>query len=162
MDLAASIQVVIEEIIIKLAITLKEETGINNLCLAGGVALSGVWAPTPHLPVRTSSNASCNAATEAVARFYPKSARCRPASLQRQWQHRQKPIKILPVAEKAHQQLQIVASARAIKIRKTPSDPWLPPPLALNLPLLSKIIASVKFQISERFRHHSESRRLSL
>ena len=42
MDLAASIQVVIEEIIIKLAITLKEETGINNLCLSGGVALNCV------------------------------------------------------------------------------------------------------------------------
>ncbi len=41
-DLAASIQAVIEEIVIKLAKSLKEETGINNLCLAGGVALNCV------------------------------------------------------------------------------------------------------------------------
>ena len=42
MDLAASIQVVTEEIIIKLAKSLREETGINKLCLAGGVALNCV------------------------------------------------------------------------------------------------------------------------
>ena len=42
MDLAASIQVVTEEIVIKLARTLRKETGIRNLCLAGGVALNCV------------------------------------------------------------------------------------------------------------------------
>ena len=42
MDLAASIQVVTEEIVLKLAKSLREETGINNLCLAGGVALNCV------------------------------------------------------------------------------------------------------------------------
>ncbi len=42
MDLAASIQVVTEEIVIKLARSLKKETGLNNLCLAGGVALNCV------------------------------------------------------------------------------------------------------------------------
>lgn len=42
MDLAASIQVVTEEIVLKLAKSLKEETGIKNLCLAGGVALNCV------------------------------------------------------------------------------------------------------------------------
>ena len=42
MDLAASIQVVTEEIVIKLAKTLKKETGIKNICLAGGVALNCV------------------------------------------------------------------------------------------------------------------------
>jgi len=42
MDLAASIQVVTEEIILKLAKSLKEETGIKHLCLAGGVALNCV------------------------------------------------------------------------------------------------------------------------
>ncbi len=42
MDLAASIQAVTEEIVIKLARTLKNETGIKNLCLAGGVALNCV------------------------------------------------------------------------------------------------------------------------
>ena len=42
MDLAASIQVVTEEIILKLALSIKNETGLNNLCLAGGVALNCV------------------------------------------------------------------------------------------------------------------------
>ena len=42
MDLAASIQQVIEEIIIKLAWTIKKESGLNNLCLGGGVALNCV------------------------------------------------------------------------------------------------------------------------
>ena len=42
MDLAASIQVVTEEIVLKLAKSLRDETGIRNLCLAGGVALNCV------------------------------------------------------------------------------------------------------------------------
>ncbi len=42
MDLAASIQLVTEEIVLKLAKSLREETGIENLCLAGGVALNCV------------------------------------------------------------------------------------------------------------------------
>lgn len=42
MDLAASIQVVTEEIVIKIARSLRKETGIKNLCLAGGVALNCV------------------------------------------------------------------------------------------------------------------------
>ncbi len=42
MDLAASIQAVTEEIVIKLAKSLKKETGIKKLCLAGGVALNCV------------------------------------------------------------------------------------------------------------------------
>ena len=42
MDLAASIQVVTEEIVIKLARSLQKETGIKKLCLAGGVALNCV------------------------------------------------------------------------------------------------------------------------
>ena len=42
MDLAASIQVVTEEIVIKIAKTLRKETGIKNICLAGGVALNCV------------------------------------------------------------------------------------------------------------------------
>jgi len=42
MDLAASIQVVTEEIVIKLAKSLQKETGIKNICLAGGVALNCV------------------------------------------------------------------------------------------------------------------------
>lgn len=42
MDLAASIQVVTEEIVLRLARTLRQETGAENLCLAGGVALNCV------------------------------------------------------------------------------------------------------------------------
>jgi carbamoyltransferase len=42
MDIAASIQKVTEDIMIKLAKSLKEEFNISNLCLAGGVALNCV------------------------------------------------------------------------------------------------------------------------
>ncbi len=42
MDIAASIQKVTEEIMIKLAKSVREEYGIKNLCLAGGVALNCV------------------------------------------------------------------------------------------------------------------------
>ena len=42
MDIAASIQKVTEEIMIKLAKSIQEEYGIKNLCLAGGVALNCV------------------------------------------------------------------------------------------------------------------------
>ena len=42
MDLASSVQKVIEEIIIKLAKDIAKETGEKNLCLAGGVALNCV------------------------------------------------------------------------------------------------------------------------
>ena len=42
MNLAASIQVLTEEIVIKLARSLRKETGLRNLCLAGGVALNCV------------------------------------------------------------------------------------------------------------------------
>ena len=42
MDLAASIQAVTEEIVLRLARTLRAETGATNLCLSGGVALNCV------------------------------------------------------------------------------------------------------------------------
>ena len=42
MDLAASIQKVTEEIVIKLAKGIQKSTGLKNLCLAGGVALNCV------------------------------------------------------------------------------------------------------------------------
>jgi carbamoyltransferase len=42
MDIAASIQVVTEEVVLRLARTLHQETGEKNLCLAGGVALNCV------------------------------------------------------------------------------------------------------------------------
>lgn len=42
MDLAASVQQVIEEVVLKIAEFIAKETGENNLCLAGGVALNCV------------------------------------------------------------------------------------------------------------------------
>ncbi|MET0013172.1 MAG: carbamoyltransferase [Sedimenticola sp.] len=42
MDIAASIQKVTEEVVIRLARTVREETGCQYLCLAGGVALNCV------------------------------------------------------------------------------------------------------------------------
>ena len=42
MDIAASIQAVTEDIMLKISKSLKEEYKINNLCLAGGVALNCV------------------------------------------------------------------------------------------------------------------------
>jgi len=42
MDLAASIQTVVEDVVIRLARSVRAETGLGNLCLAGGVALNCV------------------------------------------------------------------------------------------------------------------------
>jgi len=42
MDLAASIQVVTEEVVLRMARHVHKETGMENLCLAGGVALNCV------------------------------------------------------------------------------------------------------------------------
>lgn len=42
MDLAASLQAATEAVVIKLARALRKETGLDNLCLAGGVALNCV------------------------------------------------------------------------------------------------------------------------
>jgi carbamoyltransferase len=42
MDLAASIQAVTEEIVLRLGRSVKKETGARNICLAGGVALNCV------------------------------------------------------------------------------------------------------------------------
>jgi carbamoyltransferase len=42
MDLAASVQAVLEEVILRLTRSLRAETGASNLCLAGGVALNCV------------------------------------------------------------------------------------------------------------------------
>ena len=42
MDLAASVQAVTEEVVLRLTRALAKETGINSLCLAGGVALNCV------------------------------------------------------------------------------------------------------------------------
>src|SRR5262249_9622532 len=42
MDIAASIQVVLEDAVLRLTRSLASETGMQNLCLAGGVALNCV------------------------------------------------------------------------------------------------------------------------
>ena len=42
MDLAASLQAATEEVVLRLTRSLRKETGIGNLCLAGGVALNCV------------------------------------------------------------------------------------------------------------------------
>ncbi len=42
MDLASSIQLVTEEVVLKLAKSLRKETGMRKICLAGGVALNCV------------------------------------------------------------------------------------------------------------------------
>ena len=42
MDIAASIQKVTEEVVVKIATSIKKESKLNNLCLAGGVALNCV------------------------------------------------------------------------------------------------------------------------
>ncbi|MGZ3695062.1 MAG: carbamoyltransferase family protein [Bdellovibrionota bacterium] len=42
MDLAASVQAVTEEVVLKLAAAAAKETGMKNICLAGGVALNCV------------------------------------------------------------------------------------------------------------------------
>ena len=42
MDIAASVQKIVEEVVIKLSNTLYQNTKLNNLCMAGGVALNCV------------------------------------------------------------------------------------------------------------------------
>ncbi|HUQ38310.1 MAG TPA: carbamoyltransferase [Aestuariivirga sp.] len=42
MDLTASIQAVLEEVVVKLARSIAKDTGLRNLCMAGGVALNCV------------------------------------------------------------------------------------------------------------------------
>ena len=42
MDIAASIQAVLEEVVLRLTRSVAEETGVPNLCMAGGVALNCV------------------------------------------------------------------------------------------------------------------------
>lgn len=42
MDIAASVQAVTEEVVLRLTRALAAETGMANLCLAGGVALNCV------------------------------------------------------------------------------------------------------------------------
>jgi carbamoyltransferase len=41
-DIAASVQLVLEEVLLDLALSLRRQTGLPDLCLGGGVALNGV------------------------------------------------------------------------------------------------------------------------
>jgi carbamoyltransferase len=59
MDLAASIQAVTEEVVLKLAQAIARDTGEKNLCLAGGVALNCV-ANGKLLRKRSSSGCGCS------------------------------------------------------------------------------------------------------
>jgi len=53
MDLAASVQKVTEEVIVKLAKGIAKDTGEKNLCLAGGVALTDVQRLAGHSDIKT-------------------------------------------------------------------------------------------------------------
>jgi hypothetical protein len=64
MDLAASIQAVTEEIILRLTRSLAAETGHENLCLAGGRPPSTAW-PTARLQVV--SGERCSERTASIA-----------------------------------------------------------------------------------------------
>jgi len=63
MDLAASIQQVTEEVIVKLAQGVKKETNAKNLCLAGGVALNcvvnGILLQVTYMETRIQSRTNC-------------------------------------------------------------------------------------------------------
>jgi len=50
MDLAASIQQVTEEILLRMAREVHRQTGTNHLVMAGGVALNCVWPTDVSLP----------------------------------------------------------------------------------------------------------------
>ena len=41
-DVAASVQQVTEEVLLRMARSIREETGLRRLCMAGGVALNSV------------------------------------------------------------------------------------------------------------------------
>ena len=67
MDIAASIQAVTEEVVLRLTRSLADETGIKNLCLAGGVALNCVAnGLVSRMASSTMSGSSQQLATPAV------------------------------------------------------------------------------------------------
>ena len=86
MDLARSIQVVTEEIVLKIATHLHQQTGCENLCLAGGVALNCVSngrlsreGPFKHIwiqPAAGDAGSAVGAALQAWHKYFqqPKSA----------------------------------------------------------------------------------------
>lgn len=90
MDLARSIQEVTEEVMLRLARTLHTETGANNLCLAGGVALNCVGngrilreGPYQHIwiqPAAGDAGSAVGAALEAWHHFLDKPREVTPGS----------------------------------------------------------------------------------
>ena len=77
MDLAASIQVVTEDVVMRLATTLQKETGEENVCLAGGVALNCVAngklirnGPFKHVWVQPAAGDAGGAAGAAAVVWY--------------------------------------------------------------------------------------------
>jgi carbamoyltransferase len=80
MDLAKSIQSVAEEIIIRLCHTLSKQTGLKNLCMAGGVALNSVAngkikreGPFERLWIQPAAGDSGGAVGAALAAYYASS-----------------------------------------------------------------------------------------
>ena len=84
MDLARSVQVVCEEIMLRMARTAHQRTGLDNLCLAGGVALNCVGngrllreGPFKRLWIQPAAGDAGGAL--GVAQLDPPSARATPA-----------------------------------------------------------------------------------
>lgn len=82
MDIAASIQLVTEEIVLKLASSLHRETGAKNLCLSGGVALNCVAngkvlreSPFENIWIQPASGDAGSALGAALSGWYEKEGR---------------------------------------------------------------------------------------
>ena len=88
MDLAASVQAVVETIVLRLAQTVQRETGTENLCLAGGVALNCVAngrllreGPFKNIWIQPAAGDAGGALGAALAIWHQYCDRQRPASL---------------------------------------------------------------------------------
>jgi carbamoyltransferase len=84
MDIARSIQYVVEEAVLKLGKTIHDELGVDNLCLAGGVALNCVAngrllreGPFKNIWIQPAAGDAGGAIGAALAFHYSKSSSCR-------------------------------------------------------------------------------------
>lgn len=94
MDLAASVQAVTEEIVLRMARHIRKETGERHLCLAGGVALncvangkllrSGIFDDIYIQPAAGDAGGALGAALAAYHHYHDKP---RPALTGMDWQH---------------------------------------------------------------------------
>ncbi len=94
MDLAASVQAVTEEIVLRMARHIRRETGERHLCLAGGVALncvangkllrSGIFDDIYIQPAAGDAGGALGAALAAYHHYHDKP---RPAATGTDWQH---------------------------------------------------------------------------